>query len=203
MGTETLEDQYNTVKTETTKSHVLQFGDLTFTSEPIGNFESGNDSTNTPKFWSQFKRIGKNVLKDVTNWEEAASTRKNEFAVDSRDINLHYLYNMVMSDPTIENNEALQAELNHRMTVDLQFAKMFPTHVDAVKNNTTPLPTDFECYRRLISTYEMECGAISDYSLKYMKYFVAECEGMKSFPSAIDGTIHRMKSQCSAENSTA
>lgn len=35
---ETLDAQYSVVKTETSKSHVLQWGALSFTSEPIGDF---------------------------------------------------------------------------------------------------------------------------------------------------------------------
>merc|ERR1711865_702611 len=35
IKTETLQDQYNNVKNETTKSPVLQWGQLNFTSEPI------------------------------------------------------------------------------------------------------------------------------------------------------------------------
>jgi len=201
MGTETLDQQYQAVKTETTKSHVLEFGTMSFNTEPIGDFQAGTVDEKEDKhhFWKNFKAIGKDFLKDVTHWDEAISKRKNEFAVDSRDVQLHYLYNMVMEDPSIENNQALQNELTHRMEVELRFAKLFPTHVDAVKNNTTPLPTDFDCYRRLIETYENECASLSEYTMKYFKYFVAECEGMKSFPSAIDGTIHRMKNVCSSE----
>ena len=201
MNTETLLDQYNTVKTETSKSHVLQFGDLTIDKEPIGDFEAGNvDLAGEKKhFWEQFKHIGKNFLKDVTHFDEAASKRKNDYAVDSRDIQLHYLYNKVMSDPSIENNQALQNELTHRTEVELRFAKLFPAHVDAFKANTIPVPTDFDCYRTLIQTYEDECAPLTEYTMKYFKYFVAECEGMKSFPSAIDGTIHRMKSVCKVE----
>ena len=43
MDSETLEDQFNTVRTETTRSPVQKFGDFTFMSEPIGDFE-GTDS---------------------------------------------------------------------------------------------------------------------------------------------------------------
>jgi len=39
---------------------------------------------------------------------------------------------------------------------------------------------------------------MDDYSLKYMKAFVAECEGMKSFPAAIEETVHRISTTCSA-----
>jgi len=38
MGQETLQSQFDTVKKETTKSHAMQWGDVSFTSEPIGDF---------------------------------------------------------------------------------------------------------------------------------------------------------------------
>lgn len=111
--------------------------------------------------------------------KHAPSTHiKNEFAVDSRDIKLHYLYNKVMQESTPENHKALQEELDHRMKVDKIFEEAFPRHMEAVKNNTTPLPTDFDCYRKLVETYEAQCEKMDDYSLKYMKAFVAECEGI-------------------------
>ena len=77
-----------------------------------------------------------------------------------------------------------------------RFETLFPQHVEAVKNNETPLPTEFDCYRSLVNTYSHECGPISDYGLKYMKYFVAECESFKETPSAVSGTIIAIKSLC-------
>ena len=44
---ETLSQQYETVKTKTTMSPVCQFGDLSFLSEPIGDFEGTCDSEAT------------------------------------------------------------------------------------------------------------------------------------------------------------
>ena len=200
MNVETLQQQWQTVKTETTQSQVMQWGSLAYTSEPIGDFEAGTvDGPADQKWWKKLANIGKEALKEALDVNVALSKRKNDFAVDSRDINLHYLYNLVMQNPTQENNLALQAEITHRMNVDLRFAKMFPNHIESVKNGTSPLPTDFDCYRRLIQTYQDECEAVSDYSLKYFKAFVAECEGMLSFPSASDGTIYRMKNVCSEE----
>ena len=77
LAKETLQDQYNTVKKETSKSHVLQFGETNWTSEPIGDFQSGKmGAAKEPenKFWSHFKHIGKNFLKDATKWDQAVST---------------------------------------------------------------------------------------------------------------------------------
>lgn len=206
MSKETLAEQFTTVQKETTRSHVMEFGDLSWKSEPIGDFQAGTvdeveGQNKHHKFWSSLKKIGGDFIKEVTNADEILASRKNAFAVDSRDIELHYAYQRVMSEPSIENNKALQDVLNKRMETDIMFDKLFPAHTDAVKNKTTPLPTEFDCYRKLVETYEQECGELSEYAMKYFSYFVAECEGMKSFPSAIDGTIHRMKNVCA--NQTA
>jgi hypothetical protein len=130
----------------------MQFGELDWTSEPIGEFESGaiGHQHHHHKFWKQLGHFGKEYVKDLVHWDESVSQRKNDFAVDSRDIKLHYLYNKVMTSPSEENNAALQAEITHRMNIDKLFEELFPMHMDAVKNNTTPLPTDFDCYRTLV-----------------------------------------------------
>jgi legumain len=204
MSTETLQTQFLTVQKETAQSHVLQWGQLTFTNEPIGDFQSGNvDAQKDEKkdFWHMLKQHGKQVLKDVVEWDEhkPSTFMKNEYAVDSRDVQLHYLYNRVMQDASPENHKALQAELDHRMKVDEYFAEVFPNHIEAVRKGTTPLPTDFDCYRKLVDTYEENCEKMDDFSLKYMKAFVAECEGMKSFPAAIEESVIRITKACTKQ----
>ena len=63
LGVETLDTQYTLVRQETTKSHVLQWGDVSFTSEAIGEFQAGNYTA--PKdMWTVFKSAGKSFLKD-------------------------------------------------------------------------------------------------------------------------------------------
>ena len=128
-------------------------------------------------------------------------TRKNQFAIDSRDIQLHYLYNNVMRSPTPENHKALSDEVAHRMKIDKIFEEAFPAHMEGIKNGAKYLPTDFECYRNLMNVFEEKCEKLDDYSLKYAKAFVAECEALKAFPSAIDGTMHRINKAC--KNPTA
>lgn len=186
MSTETLQDQYNTVKKETAKSHVLQWGDLSWTSDKIGEFESANFTAESKKsnLWNKVKHIGKNMLKDAVHWDEFSSQRKNDFAVDSRDIKLHYLYYRVKEEPSSENMEALQQELKARTELDNVFAEMFPVHMQAIKDNAVPDPTDFDCLRDLVDQFGNKCTNFDDYSLKWIKALVAECEGMKSFPAA-------------------
>lgn len=50
MATESLKSQVEAVKVETALSPVLQFGDFSFTSEPIGDFEGSYD-LNSPNFF--------------------------------------------------------------------------------------------------------------------------------------------------------
>jgi len=61
--------------------------------------------------------------KTKTLWgsDSSETERKNKFAVDSRDINLHVLYQRVMRDPSEENHKLLKAELENRMRVDSIF----------------------------------------------------------------------------------
>merc|ERR1711935_1231945 len=173
MSKETLQQQYKIVMKQTSKSHVLQFGDLSFTNEAIGNFESvlGAAQNKTENFWKSLKKIGKDIVKDAVHWDEATAYEKNSFAVDSRDIKLHYLYYQVKEDPSIE-------------------------HMNALKNNATPNPTEFDCLRDLMDQYDNMCVKFDDYSLKWVKALVAECEGQKSFPEARENSLKVIKNAC-------
>lgn len=39
-----------------------------------------------------------------------------------------------------------------------------------------PKVSDFDCLKMQIANYEENCGKLSDYSLKYVKYLVKACE---------------------------
>jgi legumain len=199
MTKESLQDQYNIVKKETSKSHVLQWGDLKFTSEPIGNFESGNDAEESKKFWKNLKHLGKNLLKDIVKWDEVSAFDKTTSAVDSRDVKLHYFYNKVQEDPSIENINALQAELTHRTEVDKKMQTLFPAHFEAAKARTTPLPTEMDCLRDIIDQYENHCEKLDDYSLKWVAAMVGECEGLKSAPEKRIETLKRIEDTCATK----
>ena len=45
---ETLDTQFNTVKTATTLSHVMRYGDLDFKDEVVGDFYGNLDVSSTP-----------------------------------------------------------------------------------------------------------------------------------------------------------
>jgi len=84
-----------------------------------------------------------------------------------------------------------------RSDVDTLFAKLFPTHLSAIKNKTVPNPTQFDCLRTMVDTYEASCQKLNDYSLKWVSAFVAECEGLKSVPEAVQHSVTRIQEGCS------
>jgi hypothetical protein len=111
--------QYSKVKKLTPKSHVLQWGQTSIAAESVGAFQAG--SVPAPKdLWSNLKYFGKSMIKDQLKFDEnlAVNQRKSDFAVDSRDIKLHYLYAKVLEENSVENQQALMDELSHRLTVD-------------------------------------------------------------------------------------
>jgi hypothetical protein len=126
LGIETLQTQYNLVREETNKSHVLQWGDLSITEQPIGEFQAGEYTTKKVNMWSAFKDAGKSLWKEGMGYTTKKITQKNDLAIDVRDIDLHYLYSKVVTDPSIENQQAMQQELQKRLQTDMRFETLFP-----------------------------------------------------------------------------
>lgn len=176
LDSETLQEQYDIVKKQTTKSQVCQFGTKTMGKEPLADYLTGVDGKKAD-WWTVMKQKGINTL--AANAGQLSDS-KDKFAVDSRDIKLQYLYNLAITDPSEQNYINLKKEIDHRMNIDKVMAELFPVHMDAMMNGTTPNPSDYECYRTLIDHYGETCGAFSDYSLKYLKLFAAECEAVKA-----------------------
>lgn len=124
--------------------------------------------------------------------EEADAQRKAKFAVDSRDVKLHYLYNKVMRDASPENHAALMEEVNYRMKVDEIFKALNPNYT----LGTQPTNIDFDCYSEMIEVFENACFPFEEYSMKYMGQLVHECEGFRFFPEAKETMIARFSEVC-------
>ena len=139
---------------------------------------------------------GLNLLDDALALDEELAERKNTFAVDSRDIKLHYFYNKVMTNPTPENHAALQAEIAHRVAVDALFDKMFDAHtMEKVRAGNTAQIKNFDCYRSMIDTFEEKCQKLDDYSLKYAKAFVEECETV-TYKEGLGASLSKITDAC-------
>ena len=152
---ETLEAQYKDVKKLTTKSHVMQFGDLTLTTENAAQYEGKG-----------------NVHNGV-----AATAASGEDAVDSRDNTLVMLYSRYMRSTGAKRSAAakeLIQEIQDRETADAAFAAIVRS-VGVETEVTTLDQVHPECYRTVYETARVSC-AVSDYSLKHIKSLKMLCD---------------------------
>ena len=140
VSVETLQQQQTTVIEKTTKSPVQVFGTKEFLAEPIGDFEGNLD--NSLSFSDKVMHHANHIYKKAL----AGKTESNDM-VDSRDHDLHYLYNRVMMTGSSESMQDLQKELEHREFVDSLF-NQFEVNANA---NTSETRKDLECLRLMVS----------------------------------------------------
>uniref|UniRef100_A0A7S3IIS0 Legumain prodomain domain-containing protein n=1 Tax=Strombidium inclinatum TaxID=197538 RepID=A0A7S3IIS0_9SPIT len=201
MAAESLQQQYSAVRDLTTKSEVLQWGEVDFTAEPIGEFQSGGipaEKTVSESLWNQIKHKTPKMIKDMFEIN-AESQRKALSAVSSRDIDLHFWYNIAVDEPTEENLQALQDYITYRKKVDDTVEAIFGTEFMSNLEGTKNLPTDFECYRTMINKFQEQCFEADGYNMKYYKAFVAHCEFAKNFPEGeelVQKTLDKMDEVC-------
>jgi legumain len=160
--TESLQTQYETVKTLTTQSHVMQYGTLDFTSSPLSTFFGNAVSSATP------------VVRG-----HSSST------VSSRDIPMHLKYYEYLRaddrdfEAKLKLAENLQAEIDHRITMDTSFMKLAQriggNDADVLFHNYPPSISCGECCEEIYEHYETQCGRFSDYSLKYTRVLMNVC----------------------------
>lgn len=185
--TETLEEQYKTVKQLTPDSPVQIFGEFDFGNMFVSDFQGVDDGEgeftnavkdllkNIPKYGGQIAEVMDNVYTAKT----AGLSHPKTSNVNSRDAKLHYLFHKVSNGGGEKAHKDLKDELDHRMFVDKLFEVTFPKHYGEEKGDEVELtvqPTNFDCLRYLMDSVENNCGRFSDYSLKYVKHLVHVCE---------------------------
>jgi len=174
---ETLADQFTIVKKTTTKSHVMQYGTQTFTSDKIGEY-MGDSSNNV-------------TVKDE-------SPRRESVNVRSRDIPLHLAYyNYIRADHSDfatrqKLADALAAEVSSRQEVDNLFHTL-ATNVFSVEKFFQEANNNGECLccDAVHEAMYSHCGGYTDYSLQYSRVVVNLCE-----VSTADVIIEELKSLC-------
>jgi hypothetical protein len=114
-------------------------------------------------------------------------------SVNSRDIYMHHLYSKAQDSASRKLKLELMKEIGKIMMVDEVFAAFLDTYASnlhfcreksqIVDENDQEVecldqfvPKDFECLRSMIATYEDNCGKFDDYSRKFIRYLVRECE---------------------------
>jgi legumain len=158
---ESLQTQFETVKKLTAKSHVMQYGDLSWTSDPIGDFMG--DTSN--------------------NGSLTTTPRKPSVDVKSRDIPLHLAYYQYIRSDSEDfatrqmNAAALISEIQHRQEADSLFHKL-AEQVSSVDKffQEANFKGECLCCDEVHAAVAEKCGGYTDYSLQYSRVVVNLCE---------------------------
>jgi len=174
---ETLETQFNIVLNETTQSHVMQYGDLSWTAEATGDY-IGEGAKNK-------KHHAKAKLAVVEDEQKPASH------VDSRDIPVHlayyrYVRSAVFSPESKANLAALRAQLDAREAAEDRFTKLAQllslneageiVHQAAHLFNApkTPIRSGL-CIKSAVKALQENDCDYDDYSLQFHNVIVNAC----------------------------
>ena len=161
---------------------------MTFVKEPIGNFEGDSEiSIRERNFFGAYDKI-----MEVTDAEEV-DPRKHVSAINTRDAKLHHLYARASTKNSHKAHIDLSTEINKRMRTDHVFEHFTGESKQVLAQQRTTLPRNFDCLKKMITTYEKECGKMEDYDLQYVKQFVRQCELLSAEEDTDDLEIRLQK----------
>lgn len=154
-GKETLEAQFEAVKKLTDKSHVMQYGDLDYTSDPISEF------------------LGGSLAKTGVRSEPPNPAG----IVPSRDIPLHLAYYKYLRTEQFDikarraAGEALRQQIESRLRADEIFHTLSTTFGSTALMSTPPATPVIcgKCCDEVNAVYKSHCGGYDDYSMQYMR----------------------------------
>lgn len=189
---ETLQEQYLLVQKLTDMSHVMQYGDTTFTNLTIGQFEGQVKS----------ELLGRTYQGD----REAAV--KPRGVVNSRDIklnDLYYAYLRAEKTNLLKAHKAaaaLEAEVMHRVKSDKIFSTLAQRMTD--NDNWTPIFTSpaatpivaSECVSRGYEAVYQYCGGFSDYSLQYTRVVYNVCQYHSHSNTCANTVVDTLRELC-------
>lgn len=187
---ETLEAQFNVVKKATNLSHVMQYGDLTFTSDPTGDFIGSTGA--------------------ATKVEREAPNPAG--IVNSRDIPLHLAYYSYARTEQYDvkarkaAGEALKAQIDSRLRADEIFLTLANAFGSSELISTKPAPPVLcgDCCKLVHAAMYKSCGGYDDYSLQYARTVYNICTLPKNKMDASQHALIATKlvSICTAVNAS-
>jgi legumain len=184
---ESLAQQFATVKQKTDQSHVMDYGDKTWTNMAIGSFQGD----------SQF----------FNRHQGAKVETKSQSLVESRDIPMHTFYYQYLradkKDLTASHALAQQLidEVKARVKADNVFLALTKAVVGdghrAVFDMPAPTPiTQFACFDEVNRAVFDYCGGFSDYSIKYARVVMNVCNYVNHEAEATQSIASQVKALC-------
>jgi legumain len=163
---ETLQEQYETVKKNTVKSHVQLYGDTSIGSDLLIDYQGQRKSSG----------FLKKILSYVPGFRSLEEN--NHVRVNNENMRLYYLKNLAEQTNDLEDQMNFYKEVAAEARVQKIFEifnKFFK--LGKMEDNAK---IDFECYRRSVKYYENACGMEIDRDFKFMKHIANFCSSKHS-----------------------
>jgi len=172
---ETLEAQFTTVKQETTKSHVTEFGDKTVAAEPLVNFQGDSDAT-------------RSVSAPLSVADDAALLLAS--SIDARDAEIASAYSRFMATSSAASADELTTYIQQRKAAEARFSAIVTAvGVDGVFEQPTPDQVDFDCHYKAHSAYVRSCGEWTTGALKHSATLAKLCAATSGNAASITAAI--------------
>ncbi|KAJ7551267.1 hypothetical protein O6H91_06G007400 [Diphasiastrum complanatum] len=187
LNRETLEDQYLSVKTRTSNhntysigSHVMQYGDTKFKTHQLSaylGFDPANENVTRPHAL-QILQMNKLFLEPTES-----------VGINQRDADLLHLWQKYHraaegSQEKMRIGKEIFDVIGYRIHLDdsmqligkLLFGNdVGPIILKAVRPAGKPLVDDWGCLKRMVRTYESQCGLLTQYGMKHMRALANIC----------------------------
>jgi legumain len=165
LATETLEAQYQEVKTVTTKSHVTQFGNMTIADEIVWDF-LGNQGTRSKR------ELRATTVEEAAAAEKATAPvssheRKANSAINNRDAELWSALSRFAADEREEDALELMQGIQERLDGNRRFHKISMAVTGQLANPKAPQEVDVECHYAVYKHYLDACGSFTSGSMKH------------------------------------
>ncbi|KAF4394171.1 hypothetical protein F8388_005805 [Cannabis sativa] len=165
-------------------SHVMQFGDLSLSNQFVSTYMGDNPPTTSTIH---------------NNHQLNHPSSLSSLRVSQRDADLfHFSYKFnkapAGSKEKAKAGEDLQALITQRKQVDdninrlgkLVLGNKNGKLLNNVRPLGQPLVDDWDCLKKLVKTYEIYCGALSSYGIKYTRHFANMCNvGVNHFQFSV------------------
>jgi hypothetical protein len=188
----TLQDQFVAVRTLTTMSKVMQWGDVSFTNMTLGAFQ-GDKAV-----------VVEEPVREFSGAEPvsfSAAELREMSAVSTYDIPMHLSYYSYLrhdGNNIVENHALLGdliAELSMRKATDSLFIEMTSALAGAnaqeVFTGRNRAPVNWTCLNAVKDAYRLNCGDFTDYARKYVRVMNNLC--LLGIPaSAQEGILARL-----------
>jgi len=161
---ETLDEQFTTVKQLTDKSHVMQYGDVSFTSEPTSNFEGKTDKV-------------------------AAKPVKKDSSLPSRDAEIASAYMRFMATGEDTAAEDLIRGVQERQRAKRRFSAITSAVAAGVSLPEHDLKLHLDCHFAAHKEYVAKCGGWDSGALPYSATLAQLCAHTGGQPSTIVAAI--------------